>query len=132
MRTLDQLKKDFIFSFLTTNESGIRHGKGLPHFDDDHPAAFKLFVWKVSYSIENQEKPSAENAHEYFLLHLEQDGWVFGTEEDMDLKTHPAMLQWKDLPEDLSRKYFDIGFAIIDACIYFDELVKDIKRAITE
>lgn len=131
MRTLNQLKKDFIFSLLTTNESGVRHGKGLPHFDDDHPAAFKLFLGRVSYSIENHENPSAEGAHEYFLKRMAEDGWSYGTKMDIPAKTHPAMLPWNDLHEDYQKEYFDTGFAIFEACAFFDELVKYIKKSIT-
>lgn len=135
MRTLSQLKKDYIFNRLIDAETSFRKGMELPDFDDD-PEAMKVFVWKIAYMIENYEKIQnheaslQKSAHEVFLQKMEMEGWSCGPTA-IEQKTHHAMIPWKNLPKEYQNEYINISCDIFVACVYFDKLVEDIKESLT-
>jgi hypothetical protein len=54
------------------------------------------------------ENPDAgpQASHESWLKQKEAEGWVYGEKKDPELKTHPCMVPFEDLPPDQQAKDF--------------------------
>jgi hypothetical protein len=66
----------------------------------------------VKYHLENDVTP--EMSHISWMNQKEQEGWVYGKEKNAELKTHPCMVQYKDLSE--SQRVKDYLFkAVVDS-----------------
>lgn len=57
----------------------------------------------VSFVIENPDS-SPEDLHNSWLRQKETDGWVYGPVKDAELKEHPCMVPYDDLPEQQKAK----------------------------
>ncbi|WP_393965208.1 RyR domain-containing protein [Exiguobacterium sp. S22-S28] len=51
----------------------------------------------VEYHLENDVTP--EMSHENWLKQKLKEGWVYGKEKDAELKTHPCMKRYEELPK---------------------------------
>jgi len=84
----------------------------------------------VAFHLENEHNP--EESHESWMKQKEDDGWIFGEEKDEELKTHPCMVPYEDLPVEQKAKDF-IFAAIVNAMAGMDvqtvveTALKDIK-----
>lgn len=47
--------------------------------------------------IENP-KVTPEEVHEYWMKHKFSEGWVYGRSKNAELKTHPCLLPYEELP----------------------------------
>lgn len=46
------------------------------------------------------EGNSPEQSHQSWLRQKLQDGWTWGPTKDVERKTHPCMVEYKDLPDE--------------------------------
>lgn len=53
----------------------------------------------VLYKIDNPNS-TPEKQHENWLKFKEADGWIYGEVKDVEKKTHPCMVPYKDLPKE--------------------------------
>ena len=53
----------------------------------------------VDYHMDNLNT-SPEGSHESWLEQKQKDGWVYGEEKDPELKTHPCIVPYSDLPKE--------------------------------
>lgn len=51
----------------------------------------------VRYHLSN-EGTTPEGSHENWLKFKEAEGWVYGEEKNLELKTHPCMVPYNELP----------------------------------
>lgn len=51
----------------------------------------------VKFALENERTP--EEMHEHWLVRMREEGWVYGHIMDSELKTHPCIQQYDELPE---------------------------------
>lgn len=51
----------------------------------------------VKYHLENDVTP--EMSHENWLKQKLEEGWVYGKVKDPELKTHPCMMKYNELPK---------------------------------
>ena len=56
----------------------------------------------VEFHLNDEVTP--EQAHENWMKHKESEGWVYGEEKDVVLKTHSCMRPYKELPLALQHK----------------------------
>ncbi len=52
----------------------------------------------VNYALENPHA-TPEDQHEAWRAFKEKDGWTYGEVKDAELKTHPCMRPYAELPE---------------------------------
>lgn len=45
------------------------------------------------------QDPNPANSHRRWMEFKLEHGWVYGSEKDMDAKTHPCLVPYEDLPE---------------------------------
>lgn len=64
----------------------------------------------VRFKLENPDV-TPEDMHNSWLEQKEKDGWVYGDVKDVEKKTHPAMVPYKELPADQKAK--DILFSAV-------------------
>lgn len=72
----------------------------------------------VEYRIENPEG-TPEDQHNAWMADKEKEGWVYGPVKDVDAKTHPCMVPYKELPAK-DRLKDAIFCAIVDAMVAFE------------
>lgn len=81
---------------------------------DEAPAEIqKSVINGVIYHLDNPDA-TPESSHENWMNEKIANGWVYGTEKDMDLKTHPCIMPYHELPE-AQRAKDSIFKAIVDA-----------------
>jgi hypothetical protein len=51
----------------------------------------------VQFHLENDRTP--EESHESWLKQKLEEGWVYGKEKNPELKTHPCIKRYKELPK---------------------------------
>ena len=74
------------------------------HGDMSHVSWDAEEAWKRSSSYDGvlflAENPEStpEQQHEQWCGHKQEHGWVFGDVKDAELKTHPCLVPYKDLP----------------------------------
>lgn len=56
------------------------------------------------------------DSHESWLAEKLADGWVYGEEKDAELKTHPCILPYDELPEE-QRKKDELFIATVRGCL---------------
>ncbi len=78
-----------------------------PDWQKESAYAGVLFVW------DGNKTP--EDSHNSWLAEKERDGWHYGPRKDPVLKTHPAFLPYKDLPEAQKKK--DVLFTNVVAAV---------------
>lgn len=59
----------------------------------------------VVYHFNNADSTPADS-HASWYAEKEADGWVYGEEKDTELKTHPCMVEYEDLPVEQQAKDF--------------------------
>lgn len=52
----------------------------------------------------------AENAHDLWAIQRLQDGWTYGPRRDDQLKKHPCLVPYRDLPD--TEKVYDRAAAL--------------------
>lgn len=57
----------------------------------------------VKWRMENPHAP-AEAQHEKWMSDKLNDGWKLGPVRDLELKTHPALVPYRELPEGVKAK----------------------------
>jgi hypothetical protein len=57
----------------------------------------------VQYHLDNPDS-KAEDSHNSWLAEKKADGWVYGETKDADVKTHPCMVPFEDLPKEQRAK----------------------------
>lgn len=74
----------------------------------------------VTLHLENPaSKPS--DSHESWMAQKEKDGWKYGPLKDPDLKEHPCMVPFEELPREQQAKDH-IFHAVVNALRKFHEL----------
>lgn len=75
--------------------------------------------WQRDSAIEGVAQALAgatpEQLHEAWSAHKAADGWAYGPTKDADVKTHPCLVPYADLPADQRAK--DAVFAAIVAAL---------------
>ena len=66
----------------------------------------------VNYHLSN-ENTKPEDSHNNWLKEKLESGWVYGVEKNADLKTHPCIVPYDQLPAEQKSKDF-IFKAIVD------------------
>jgi hypothetical protein len=67
---------------------------------DQTPEAIKQScVAGVMHHLMNPDT-TPEQSHTYWLEYRHKEGWTYGPEKDLDKKTHPCMVPYKDLPQE--------------------------------
>ena len=67
----------------------------------------------VKFHMVNPES-TPKDSHNSWLAHKLKDGWVYGPIKDSEMKTHPYMLPYEDLP--LEQKVKDYLFkSVVDS-----------------
>ncbi|MCF8566895.1 hypothetical protein LLE49_19435 [Alicyclobacillus tolerans] len=56
----------------------------------------------VKFHMENETTP--EQSHESWMKQKIDDGWVYGEVKDPELKTHPCMVPYNQLPQEQRSK----------------------------
>ena len=84
-----------------------------PHWrlasDDIKLSAYKGVEWRLL----NPDAPASAQ-HEQWCEHKLSQGWAWGLEKSADLKTHPCLIEYEDLPKEQQTK--DALFmAVVDA-----------------
>lgn len=51
----------------------------------------------VKFALEDERTP--EEMHEHWLAQKLEEGWVYGLIKDAELKTHPCIKRYDELPE---------------------------------
>lgn len=51
----------------------------------------------VQFALESERTP--EEMHESWLAQKLEDGWVYGKEKNAELKTHPCIMRYDELPK---------------------------------
>lgn len=69
---------------------------------------------KVFVSVLNELTLSPKESHEKWLEQKRADGWKYGPEKNVELKTHPCFLPYDDLPQAQKAKDYIFG-AIVEA-----------------
>lgn len=64
----------------------------------------------VQFHFDNRDAPPWAS-HENWLKEKMKDGWVYGVEKNVELKTHPCMLPYQKLPA--SQRFKDLLFMSI-------------------
>lgn len=72
---------------------------------DNEKNEYREFVGLVEA---NQDKKDPEYLHEAWLKTKLSQGYVFGTTEDVHIKTSPLLVRFKDLPLEQRTKYYVI------------------------
>ncbi|ALV20752.1 RyR domain-containing protein [Carnobacterium antarcticum] len=72
----------------------------------------KSAVSGVLFHLENDVTP--EQSHENWLKDKVEDGWVYGDTKDVELKTHPCIVPYDDLPIEQRTKDF-LFKAVVDS-----------------
>lgn len=90
------------------------------HGDETQPSWFMAPAWQrdsaingVQFHIDN---PNAgpRGSHENWMKEKVASGWVYGPQKNPELKTHPCIVDYDELPEHQRRKD-DIFVAIVHA-----------------
>lgn len=72
------------------------------------PEWFSAEPWMRDSTMEGVslalEGASAEDLHDSWMEFMVEKGWKYGVERDPDLKTHPNLVPYADLPEDQKKK----------------------------
>lgn len=58
------------------------------------------FVDIISKYLSDDTLPTPEEAHDSWMKAYEEMGWKYGEVRDAELKTHPDMLPFNELPKD--------------------------------
>lgn len=107
-------------------EASLRFAKCQKSFDFFDPKVNELMFYRCFPFIEDI-KISYKEAHEKFLVGLENSGWRYGPEEDLDNKLSPDMVPYDRL-SDSARKRIAFQAGMISSAIeFFRELQVDIE-----
>lgn len=55
---------------------------------------------KLSEELERLVEPMSKNVHEVWAKARMAQGWKYGPQRSDELKTHPCLVPYKDLPEE--------------------------------
>lgn len=66
----------------------------------------------VKFHLENETTP--EMSHENWLKQKIEEGWVYGKEKNPELKTHPCIMRYSELPK-YQRTKDSLFKAIVDS-----------------
>jgi hypothetical protein len=64
----------------------------------------------VKFHLEKDRQP--EDSHESWMREKEEAGWRYGHVKDANKKEHPAMVPFKDLPQDQKIKDFIFSYIV--------------------
>jgi hypothetical protein len=88
--------------------------------DDSQPAWADAPDWRrescragVQAHLDHPDLTPSQS-HELWMAHREAEGWVYGIEKDPEAKTHPCMVAYEDLPQELRSKDY-IFKAVVEA-----------------
>ena len=89
--------------------------------DDSQPAWADAPDWQKESAIAGVEDAisgdvTPEQSHESWLMQKAADGWVYGETKDAELKTHPCMVPYDELPAN-QRKKDAIFLATVAECV---------------
>lgn len=81
-------------------------------------ASDKIILSTIDWVAFYKEHPEAtpKGSHESWLEHKIKEGWIEGIFEDEELKTHPALVPYDELPEE--QKFKDIIFKTVCDAIF--------------
>lgn len=69
----------------------------------------------VEFIIDNPDT-TPEQSHESWMAQKKADGWIYGTMKDPELKIHPCMVPYHELPQEQRAKDYIFG-AIVRAML---------------
>lgn len=83
-------------------------GAGLPLHDVDNQFSISedrlnSLINGTKWALENPEATPEDN-HINWMNYKQRQGWVYGEKLDMEDKTHPSLVPFKDLPDVEKRK----------------------------
>jgi len=67
----------------------------------------------VEFRLDNPDAPESVQ-HDAWMADKIEDGWIYGEKKDADLKTHPCLVPFDQLPE-FQQKKDKLFTAIVDA-----------------
>jgi len=70
----------------------------------DRPPEYKENCARGVRIIFENPHITAEMAHDLWVASRCMEGWTYGPEQDLDLKTHPLMVRWDLVPVEQRRK----------------------------
>ena len=82
-------------------------------------------ILKHLTALEAGDRLSPAASHEAWLEKKRKNGWVLGPAKDLDKKTHPAMVPYKELPPEKKIKDF-LFRAVVEA---FHECEQDERQS---
>lgn len=72
----------------------------VPEHWEERDESFKIqFIKTIAKQCSDDKFKSAEAAHDSWWRAYKRMGWKYGTERNIDKKTHPDMIPFNDLPE---------------------------------
>lgn len=75
-----------------------------PPWDEAPPWQKKSALHGVNLHLDSEVEPQA--SHEAWLAEKVADGWVYGSEKNPELKTHPCMVPFEELPREQQAKNY--------------------------
>lgn len=70
----------------------------LPNWENLSEEFKQSSISGVIFKLQNPNS-TLENQHEEWMKTKIADGWIYGTEKDMDKKTHPCLVPYDQLPQ---------------------------------
>lgn len=88
-------------------------GEYQPAWDDAPKYMRDSTISGVLFNL-NHPGVSARDAHEEWMRYMKLNGWKYGEEKKSEIKEHPCLVPYEDLPEE-QRKKDAIFIAVIHA-----------------
>lgn len=86
-------------------------------------ATYNLIL-EIGQCLINGKPPSSKETHEKWVEDKLRDGWKYGIEKNADMKTHPLLVPFEELPFKERLKDTMIKMVIL---AYYEELTKGRK-----
>jgi len=74
-----------------------------PAWEDEDRGIRNSCINGVGFVLDHPDAPPSAS-HENWLKQKVADGWTLGPEKSIEKKTHPAMVPYAQLPEEVQRK----------------------------
>lgn len=77
--------------------------KSQKHWDEAEQWQRDSAIKGVQYRLDNPDAPQSAQ-HEAWMQDKLNDGWAYGEVKNADMKTHPCIVPYDQLPEDQRKK----------------------------